>query len=304
MNDENENINDFDLDAIIDNKTDYEDKPALRKKAKELKLMASNASAMETRALVDTYYTIQRDRIRMGNRMSAISRETDITSNGSMMDFFVKEFIGMEELAKAPLKAYVESRVDGRWLLSITGIGPVLAATMLAHFDVTKTTSASGFEKFAGIAPNVEWNKGEKRPFNATLKKTMFLLGESFVKQSNRESAFYGHFYKAKKQHEIMLNESGKLAETALNYLNKAKSGNIQVTNEEDKTWRDTLREGKLPPFLIDKRARRKAVSLFVSHLFVVMYEVQHGKSPEHKPYVFDIMGHKDYISPPNWPMI
>jgi Transposase IS116/IS110/IS902 family len=308
-------------------KIDFGDKAAMKAIHKKLKLLAADMDPPSVRALVDTYYMLQRDRIRHGNRMSAIQRGKDTTIDVEgvddkdlnqplpVLDVFLQELRAMEELCKVPLDAYSMSREDGRWLRAQKGIGPVLASTLLAHLDITKARTYGAFERYAGLDPTSVWNAGEKRPWNATVKKTVWLCGQSFVKVSNREGALYGQTYKAAKAREAIDNAAGLCSISAAAYLKgMVNLGNRQnklpknATPEEQekavnnqRAWTKTLSEGKLPPFLLEKRAIRKSTSLFISHLFHVMHHVHHGKPPAFMPYVFDIKGHAHYVAPPFW---
>lgn len=63
------------------------------------------------------------------------------------------------------------------------------------------------------------------------------------------------------------------------------------------------LKSGKLPPAQVDAMARRAAVKLFLSHLFLVWYWQHHQKLPP-SPYAIAILGHKDFVPPPNMDVV
>ena len=140
--------------------------------------------------------------------------------------------------------------------------------------------------------PNVEYLKSylAKPPYNLDLKKRCFLIGESFMKQHNREGSLYGRIYMERKIEETMKNDHGDYAEEAARIL-------------ESKNWsKDTdtkkaLLEGKLSAGHINMRAKRYAVKLFISHVFEAMYYEKYRKEPP-MPYVIAHMGHHDYIAP------
>jgi len=147
--------------------------------------------------------------------------------------------------------------------------------------------------RFAGYDPTVAWNKGEKRPWNASLKTLCWKVGQSFMKFRNHPNDYYGGLYYVRKQSEIVANDGGKFADQAAIKLLK-----VGKSTEAYKYYK----EGKLPPAHIDARARRWVVKLFLSHWHHVAHEVEFGRPPA-RPYVFDHLGHVDIMPPPNWPM-
>jgi len=177
--------------------------------------------------------------------------------------------------------------------LSIVGIGPVLAAGLLAHIDIEKAPTAGHIWSFAGLNPNTTWGKGEKRPWNAKLKVLCWKIGQSFVKVSNRENDVYGHIYKERKELEMGRNEAGEYAEQAKNKLATTKIGK----DTEAYKW---YSEGKLPLGHIQQRAERYATKIFLSHLHEVMYINHFGEKPP-KPFAIEILGHAHKIYVPNF---
>lgn len=290
------------LDADEIDKIDFGSMEIMRRLRKDLKSMARELGDEEIKALIETYYMLQRDRIRIGNRLHALYEGLSEEQPSSVLGIFHQEFRNLEDLMKAPIDAYVKSRRVGRWLSAQKGIGPILAGAFLSGFDITVANGPGSYQRFCGIDPTIKWEKGQPRPFNAFLKKTCYLAGESFVKVSNREGATYGIVYRTHKKLEEKKNENGQLVEAAQRYLdNMHRVHGPDV--EKKKEWVSILSKGKLPPFLIDKRARRKAISLFINHLWEVTYEVSYNQKPNFKHYVFDHLNHKDYIAPPNWPV-
>lgn len=128
-----------------------------------------------------------------------------------------------------------------------------------------------------------------KPPYNTNLKKTCYLIGQSFIKNQNRGS-LYGQIYAERKREEIRRNENGEYAEQAAREL---AAKNYSKTSDAYKT----LSEGKLTLAHINMRAQRYAVKLFISHVFEAMYYDKFHKDAPH-PYVISHMGHHDYIGP------
>ena len=153
--------------------------------------------------------------------------------------------------------------------------------------------AGSGLAAAAGADPTVEWRKGEKRPWNAALKTLCWKIGESFVKVSGREGDFYGQLYLRRKQYEQARNDSGALADQAARKLERF---NIGKETDAYKAYA----VGKLPPAHIHSRAKRWAVKLFLAHYHHVAWTLATGTPPP-KPYVISVMGHADFIAPPNF---
>lgn len=128
-----------------------------------------------------------------------------------------------------------------------------------------------------------------KPPYNTDLKKVMYLIGEAFMKVSNRGS-LYGQIYASRKADEIAKNENGDYAEQANALL---ASKNFDKTTDTYKA----LSQGKLSDGHITQRAKRYAVKLFISHVYEAMYyDKFHKDAP--KAYVLVFQGHHDYIAP------
>ena len=142
-----------------------------------------------------------------------------------------------------------------------------------------------------GVDPTSEWKKGEKRPWNAHLKTICWKLGESFVKVSNKDDAFYGQMYKERKALEIARNEAGEFSEQAAAKLKKCKIGK---TTDAYKAYSAC----KLPPAHILARAKRYAVKMFLSHLHEIWYEHHYDEKPP-APYVMAHGGHAHKVPPP-----
>lgn len=245
----------------------------------------------EARFLVDLYYTIQKNRIRANNQILASSQSEE---PNAVLQWAYHNFKVTEDGIRSALFGYARNSRVGRWMLSIHGVGPVISAGMLAHIDIDKAPTAGHIWRFAGLDPTVEWKRKTKRPWNAKLKTLCWKTGMSFMKLRNSEKDFYGHIYEYRKGYEIDRNEDGYNARLAAEILASKKFGDNQT--------RKHLESGKLSPAHLDARARRYAVKLFLSHVQFVMFEVRYGKPPA-DPYAIGVLGAKDIIQPPNWPM-
>jgi hypothetical protein len=254
---------------------------------KDLANASATMTAGEARFLVDSYYSMQEDRIRSNNQVRALGESEE---PHDVLRWLADQSETLENQIKRSLAKYVEAHPVGGWLMSVVGIGPVIAAGLLAHIDIHKAPTTGHIWRFAGLDPTMKWEKGQKRPFNAKLKVVCWKAGESFVKVSGNENALYGQFYAERKKLEMERNE-------ALAF--KAQAENILATKKIGKTTDAyaAYSVGKLPPAHIHARAKRYAVKLFLAHLHDVWYRIEFKKDPP-KPYVIEHLGHAHWIRP------
>lgn len=259
---------------------------------KDVREAAASLGEREARFLVDAFYLIQGHRIEAQNQLRALTESEE--PNDVLAWLFDQHSTLEKDIARA-LVPYTDAHVVGQWSKTITGIGPVLAAGLLAHIDITRAPTVGHIWRFAGLDPTVKWGKGEKRPWNAALKVICWKIGESFVKVASRPSDVYGKVYVERKALEEERNDTGVFAEQAATALVEKK---YAKTTEAYKAYAD----GRLPQARIHARAKRYAVKLFLAHYHAVAYEV-HFEEPAPKPYIIAHGGHTHFIAPPNWPM-
>ena len=250
---------------------------------RDIAVAAKTLSDAEVRFLVDSYYQMQENRIRAAGQIRSMGDEPHL-----VLGWLEEQNATLEAQIKRALDKYTETHPVGEWMRSVFGIGPVIAAGMLAHIDITKAPTVGHIWRFAGLDPTVRWEKGQKRPWNAALKVLCFHAGESFVKFSNDERCVYGHFYRERRAYEERKNEAGDYAEQAKQKLERFKIG-------KDTDAYKAYIIGKLPPGHLHARAKRYAVKLFLSHLHGEMYRTVLGKEPP-LPYPIAILGHAHMV--------
>jgi len=256
---------------------------------KDLKQASVTLSDQEARYLVDSYYIMQEDRKRAHNQVRALGENAE---PHSVIVWLANNSELLEGEIKKVLQSYAESKPQGRWMMAQHGIGPVIAAGMLAHIDIAKAPTAGHIWRYAGLDPTVVWGKGQKRPWNADLKVLCWKAGQSFMKFSGDSKCFYGKLYKTRKEYEVARNDA---------MTNAALAANLLAAKKFDKTTEayKHLTAGKLPPAQIDGRARRYAVKMFLSHLQVTWYFVVNKVLPP-APYAMVHQGHAHRIDPPH----
>lgn len=299
---------------------------AVARMGKDLRQAARLLGRRESRFLVDSYYLIQEQRIRCSNQARQIAKGGEPVG---VLQWALDQFQTIEEQIKASLDVFSLASPVGEWMRSQKGIGPVLASGLLAHIDIERAPTAGRIWAFAGLSPTAVWNKGERRPWNAQLKKICFLVGESFVKVSGKRAGYYGLVYARRKALETAKNISGEYAEMAKASLvttNYAKNtdayrwcsgtwmqeerfckaaielgvsaGQISAWREKGEVW------PMLAPARIHARARRYAVKLFLSHLHEVWYFSHYGRLPPLPFPLEHLPGHTHLIGVPNGEMI
>lgn len=259
----------------------------IAKLAKEVKQAGALIERDEARFLVDLYYRLQEHRIALRGQERSLDKAE---KPHEIVTHFAAQMTTLEKQMVGPLDVFSTASQVGRWSRDQVGIGPVIAAGLLAHIDITRAPTVGHIWRFAGLDPTVRWGKGEKRPWNADLKVLCWKMGDSFVKVSGRDNAFYGQIYRQRKEQEVRKNE-------ALEFADQAKA-TLEEKRIKDRATLAVYEAGMLPPGRIDLRARRYAVKLFLAHWHEVAYREHYGTEPP-KPYVIEHLGHAHKIDPP-----
>lgn len=290
---------------------------AVSKLNRDLRNSAKTLDTHQVRYLVDLYYQVQDYRIRAAHQLK---QSSDQGEPNALLAWASENFQVLERGIQSSMDVYSTSSRVGRWLRSIHGVGPILSAGYLAHLSVypwkcvkakpgvkacqpeapctpacahKKINTAGAFWRFAGLDPTLKWNKGEKRPWNASLKVLLWKQADVWVRLRSNDKDFYGRLYEQRKAYEEARDERGGNATAAAETLSSKKI--------RDPGTLETYESGHLPKGRLDLRARRWAAKLFLAHLHHVMFEDKFGEAPP-RPYVIDHLGHVDIIGPPGWP--
>jgi hypothetical protein len=253
--------------------------------SKEMVLEAANLTNPEARFLVSDYYATQDMRKRADMQLRHRGEQTDpqrVSALGYMGDGFAL----MEAQIQRMLTKYAEGTPVGRWMMSQYGVGPVIAAGMLAHLDVEDKPTAGHFWRFSGLDPTCKWEKGQKRPYNPDMKQLCYHFGECAKRTSGSENSFYGRFYRERKAKLIERNEAGHYAERAKTFFTHSAE------------WKAILATGKLPPGNLDRQACNITSKIFLSHLHAIMYWHKYGVAPP-KPFAIAVLGHAHEVKIP-----
>lgn len=213
------------------------------------------------RMFVDLRNQIQKARIQMSNRLSAIDRGADQAGQPQIevisswhkrlaeLEMNVDEQI-LELVAEEPLYEYVAE---------LKGVGPILAARLLSAIDFQKADTVSALWRYAGFAVKdgraERPQKGVKLPYNRQLKTSVYLIAVSFLRANSPYREIYDQ---ARRYYEA-------------NRPNWTK-GHIHFAS------------------------LRKMAKVFLQHLWVYGRTL-HGL-PVTRPYALDILKHSDYEPP------
>lgn len=254
---------------------------------KDLRASVASLSIEEARYLVQTYYTMQSSRIRAAHQSGEL---TKVGKEHRAIEWLAEQHMALETRVKQLLERWTDGQPMGRWAKDITGVGPVIAAGLLAYIDIERAPTVGHIWRYAGLDPTAQRVRGEKLKYNPDLKVLCFKIGESFIKQQGREADIYGKLYLQRKGYEQMLNDAGAYAEQAAAAL-------VKRNFRKDTVARPIYELGKLPPAHLHARARRWCVKLFLSHWHAEAYRQHYHKEPP-LPYPLGIMGHAHVVDP------
>ncbi len=270
--------------------------------------------------LIKDFYLMQDNRMRAAHQHRQLEKRGD---KGDVLSYASKLFQKNEDHLALLICLWGKDQKMAQWAMQNVGIGKIMSAGLVAHIDVTKSPHLSSLWAFAGFPGDSEvkkWKKGEKRPFNANLKKLCFKIGESFVKNQNRQECYYGKLFAERKKLEWERNLNGAFSEYSKKQLtfkdwkkdSTAKlfySGQLSPSKVREMIAGNGVPLGvkptqvgdeipMLPPAHIHARARRYAVKRFLAHYWMEAYKQTFHKDPP-PAYVFAKLGHTHIIESP-----
>lgn len=110
----------------------------------------------DVRVFVDIYYSLQKQRIGMNNKVSAMDRCADEGSS-TLQRWFLMRLETLEKQAAKALYAWAKNDPVCVWAMQQKGVGPILAAGLGGHIDITKAPTVGHIWRFAGLEPTVKW---------------------------------------------------------------------------------------------------------------------------------------------------
>lgn len=240
---------------------------------------------MIIRGLIESYYDIQKNRISVENQLRSLEQGKSEQEYKWFKDVVYNRLYTIErDIAKHLGEWVEEEEIYTEWLKGIKGIGPVLAAGLIAWLDSESPTYGKGFTTrfatisklwaYAGLAVDkdgkaVRRKKGQQANWDTRLKTHLWKIGESFVKTKGGYRKLYETF--------------------RAEYDDKWKT-------PEDCGSRGCANKGK-GKCLKGHRyaaAKRKTVKVFLAHLFTRWHELE--GLPVRKPFIIGRDGHEHLI--------
>jgi len=123
---------------------------------KDIRNASRKITRQEARYLVDSYYTMQNQRIRLAGQLRAAEQGVDDPPM-EVLDWFLKNAERLENQVKLALNHFSLSTKIGTWAQSVVGIGPVISAGLIAHIDMDKAKTPGHIYSYAGLVDGKRW---------------------------------------------------------------------------------------------------------------------------------------------------
>lgn len=242
----------------------------------------------EVRYIVDYYYMVQDNRKRSSNQIGAFGKDNE---PHELFNYLNTQTEVLENQIKRAMDYWTDHFLVAKILKEkVYGIGPVITAGLVAHIDIKKAKTAGAIWRYAGLDPTSKWEKGTKRPWNASLKTLCWKVGQSFMKFSGKDECFYGKLYKSQKEFLVNKNLEGGFKDLANTVTTSKNFKNKEVLTK--------YKSGILPDGHVDAMARRWVVKLFLSNVHELWCKVEGIDCP--KPYSMAHLGHVHHIIQPD----
>ena len=132
---------------------------AVKRLTRDLRNAAITLSRREARFLVDYYYSQQDRRKRSDNQGRALEASAE---PHEVISWLGDQNRMLENDIRRALDAFSASKELGVWARTQVGIGPVIAAGLLAHIDLRKCPTVGKIYRFGGYDPTVIWRSTQK----------------------------------------------------------------------------------------------------------------------------------------------
>lgn len=229
------------------------------------------AEGSTLRAIVDLRDQLQQTRIRFGNRKAAhtwVGNDEGDQQQVEVLDRWYEVFIDLEKRADVDIRRAVRQEYVYPYLTAVKGVGPLMAAKLIALIDIRKASTASALWKYAGYAVGKDGRadrpkKGEPLGYNKRLKNACWLIGTSFL----RANSPYRKVYDDARE----------------------------IYAESRPEWSNGRQHSA---------AMRKMVKRFLAHLWQVWRALE--GLPVRSPYIEEYMGHSHIDEPKTygWPKV
>jgi hypothetical protein len=129
---------------------------------KDLREAAKTLGLNEARYLVDVYYQWQGYRIASAGQVRALTQPTQpgqVAEPAEAIRWVQAMLTRTEDDIRTILDVWTLHEPSGlaRWAREHVGVGPVIAAGLRAHLDITRARTVGHWWRFAGVDPSNEW---------------------------------------------------------------------------------------------------------------------------------------------------
>jgi hypothetical protein len=153
----------------------------------------------ELKALVETYYDVQRLRVAGNNRLKALARGA---SSAERLSTSVSDMRDLEKTLASQIGEVVKHEEVYPWLSSLRGVGPMMAGAILASNIDPNYDKPSAWWRYAGVGivdgKNQRKRRGQKLGYDGFLRRTLEVLVGQFLKAHQPDQgrpSFYAELY-------------------------------------------------------------------------------------------------------------
>lgn len=132
----------------------FESLTPLGRLARDVRAASRSLGRDEGRYLVDAYYQRQKDRIALDAQVRAQHERGEPVE---VLRHFAKQMSTLESQLRSVLDAWTDESVVSVWAKGQVGIGPIIAAGLEAHIDITRAPTAGSIWRYAGLDPTAVW---------------------------------------------------------------------------------------------------------------------------------------------------
>jgi len=253
------------------------------------------------RHLHDTQVSLEKFRIALGNRCSALSRGVDEAARPvpEVYERLHQMATDMEKEIDVAIAAELDKwPVYRSWLSHVKGIGPSLAGQMLALLlPPIPSKGPSSWYKAAGLAPELRPDGLTRLPRPSRVRCPECSSTTFQQKQGEKTCTECGRPL-AKGEGKVSYHPWLRRCLYNVGTSFVRNGGYYRVIYEQTKERLQHLHEGDKdwPPIRVDRTARWKMVKVFLAHLWEAWSEVE--GIPARLPYVVETYGHQ-YIPRP-----
>lgn len=312
---------DDDHDDGFDKDDTWENEPS-RRLSRDMRIAAETLGDHEARFLVDNYYMQQENRKRADSQQRTLGESDE---PHAIIQWLAEHSENLENQIRVALDRYTSAHLMGSWMREVHGIGPVIAAGLLAHIYMGPWCSYCHGRNEAD----------HERRLKIRDKKTKKLVFPPHAYHEEKSLPTAGHIYqyagiagdgqkpwekKTRRPFNAQLKTlCWKVGQSFMYQKGNAKCyyGHLYAERKQLEIARNEAglfaaqaakkleqfnigkntdaykfySAGKLPPAHLDARARRNAVKIFLGNMHNEWYRRRFNEEPP-LPYPIAILGH------------